>query len=196
MTFSKIIPFFILLLFVIIGCTDSNTPSNPLMAPDNWRKETIEFPLSFAPSLTYKGTEYVRFAPGWGKKDAEDYFTYAFLWYLDEVPTLSSKILESELETYFNGLMGVVSGSEDTTTSSIPTSKAFFEKLDETSYAGKVITYDAFTTKKEVTLNVVAKYSACPELEKHLVLFKFSPKKVDHPVWSKLENIQIDLDCK
>lgn len=195
MTFPKIIPFFILLLFVIIGCTDSNTSTNPLVAPDNWRKETIEFPLSFAPTLTYKGTEYVRFAPGWGKKDAEDYFTYAFLWYLDEVPTLSSKILESELETYFNGLMRVVAGSKETTTSSIPTSKAFFEKLDETSYAGKVITYDAFTTKKEVSLNVIVNYSACDELGKHLVLFKFSPKNIDHTVWSKLENIKIGLDC-
>lgn len=195
MTFSKIIPYFIFMFFILQGCKNNSTTSNPLVAPDNWRKETIEFPLSFAPTLTYKGTEYVRFAPGWGKKDAEDYFTYTFLWYLDETPTLSSKILESELETYFNGLMGVVSESNDTATSTIPLSKAFFEKLDETSYAGKVITYDAFTTKKEITLNVIVNYSACPEQEKHLVLFKFSPKNVNHIVWSKLENIQIDLDC-
>ncbi|MBW1296877.1 hypothetical protein [Aquimarina litoralis] len=195
MTFSKIIPYFAIIFFFLQGCKRENTTLNPLLAPDNWRKETLVFPLSFAPTLSYKGTEYVRFAPGWGKKGTEDYFTYAFLWYLDEKPTLDSKTLETDMEAYFNGLMQIVSKSEENSSTTIPKAKAFFEQLDESSYAGKVITYDAFITKKEVTLNVIATYSNCPELEKHLVLFKLSPQKIDHQVWSKLDAIQLDLDC-
>ena len=29
-------------------------------APDNWRKESFTFPLQFAPTIPYEGTEHVR----------------------------------------------------------------------------------------------------------------------------------------
>ncbi|WP_299180655.1 hypothetical protein [uncultured Aquimarina sp.] len=192
----KTIPFFIIIHLLLFGCKKEDSATNYLLAPDNWRKETIEFPLSFAPSLDYKGTEYVRFAPGWGKEGAEDYFSYAFLWYLDESPTLSSTILESQLEDYFNGLMLGNTTSSSDTSPKIKKTKAFFEKIDNVSYAGQVITYDAFTTKKEVTLNIIANYIPCNNLNKHLVIFRISPKEIDHPIWNKLNEIQISVDCK
>ncbi|WP_108804402.1 hypothetical protein [Aquimarina sp. Aq107] len=192
----KTIPFFIIINLLFFGCKKEDSATNYLLAPDNWRKETIEFPLSFAPSLDYKGTEYVRFAPGWGKEGAEDYFSYAFLWYLDESPALSSTILESQLEDYFNGLMLGNTTSSSDTSSKIKKTKAFFEKIDNVSYAGQVITYDAFTTKKEVTLNIIANYIPCNNLNKHLVIFRISPKEIDHSIWNKLNGIQISVDCK
>lgn len=192
MSFSKTIPFFIIILFTSVQCKKKNLSIDPLLAPDNWRKETIAFPLSFAPSISYKGTEYVRFAPGWGKQDSEEYFSLAFLWYLDEDPKLSNNTLESKLESYFNGLMEVVSKSNS---ENIIESKAFFEKIDDQSYAGKIITYDAFTTKREVTLNIVTTYNSCKSLNKHLVLFRISPQQIDHPVWDKLNEVQVNLDC-
>lgn len=193
----KTIPFFIIITLLFIGgCKKEESSINYLSAPDNWRKETIEFPLSFAPSINYKGTEYVRFAPGWGKEGAEDYFSYAFLWYLDEKPTLSSNILESQLEDYFNGLMLGNTTIPSDTSSKIKKTKAFFEKIDNVSYAGQVITYDAFTTKKEVTLNIIANYIPCNNLDKHLVIFRISPKEIDHLIWNKLNEIQVSLDCE
>jgi len=197
MSISKTIPFFIIILFAFIQCNNNNNNSSidPLVAPDNWRKETIEFPLSFAPSIDYKGTEYVRFAPGWGKKGSEEYFTYAFLWYLDEDPKLSSSTLESEFEAYFDGLIAAVSKPNSGNSNNILKTKSFFEKLNNQSFAGKIITYDAFTTKKEVTLNIVATYTSCKNIDTHLVLFKISPQQIDHPVWDKLNEIQINLNC-
>ena len=56
------------------------------------------------------------------------------------------------MESYFNGLMHMISKSESK--DNIKT-KAFFEKIDAQSYAGKIITYDGFITKKEVSLNAI-----------------------------------------
>ncbi|AXT55369.1 hypothetical protein D1815_06205 [Aquimarina sp. AD1] len=193
----KTIPFFIIITLLFIGgCKKEESSINYLSAPDNWRKETIEFPLSFAPSINYKGTEYVRFAPGWGKEGAEDYFSYAFLWYLDEKPTLSNIVLESQLEDYFIGLMQGMVKSEADATKKVKETKAFFEKIDNTSYAGKVMTYDAFTTKKEVALNIIATYIECNSIDKHLVIFRISPKEIDHSIWNRLNEIQVSIDCK
>ncbi|WP_299311479.1 hypothetical protein [uncultured Aquimarina sp.] len=195
MIFSKTIPFFIIILLVCIQCKKEDASINLLSAPDNWRKETIEFPLSFAPSINYKGTEYVRFSPGWGEHDSKEYFSNAFLWYLDEDPKLSTTTLESELEIYFNGLIQSVSEVNSQSIDNIPKAKAFFEKIDDKSYAGKILTYDAFITKKEVNLNVVVSYKTCEEIDKYLVIFRISPQQIDHPVWKKLNEVQVDLDC-
>ena len=48
-------------------------------APDNWRKEIIEFPLDFAPEINLSGYEEILFAPGWSDSDAEDFWTYYFV---------------------------------------------------------------------------------------------------------------------
>ncbi|WP_299221970.1 hypothetical protein [uncultured Aquimarina sp.] len=196
MTFSKTIPFFIIILLVFIQCNKQDTSINLLSAPDNWRKETIEFPLSFAPSLNYKGTEYVRFAPGWGKQDSKEYFSYAFLWYLDEDPKLSTNTLESELEIYFNGLVQAVSEPNSQSLNNLPKAKAFFEKIDDQSYAGKVLTYDPFTTKKEVNLNIVVRHTPCKKIDKYLVIFRISPQQIDHPVWEKLNEVVVNVACE
>ncbi|GAA4271674.1 hypothetical protein GCM10022258_09680 [Aquimarina gracilis] len=160
------------------------------MAPKDWRSEIIKFPLEFAPSLSYSGLEHIRFSPGWGKKDAEDHFSYVFLWEIDQDPKLTSKKLEAELETYFDGLTHATPKSEiDTKT------KAFFEKVNDSLFVGKILTYDSFTTKKEVNLNVKVSSSYCYNENKHLVLFHLSPQTLDHQIWKKMNTISIDLDC-
>lgn len=194
MNFTKTVPFFFILLF-FTSCNLSKTPKNPLLAPDNWRSEIIDFPLEFAPSLSYSGTEYIQFAPGWGKKDAEDYFSYVLLWKINQDPLLSSKKLEAEMETYFDGLMEAVSKSDSSAVKVILKPKAFFEKVNDSVYAGKIITYDAFTTKKEVRLNTIVNTSYCNAQQKHLVLFKVSPQTHEHSIWKRMEKVAIDLDC-
>ncbi|WP_106791310.1 hypothetical protein [Aquimarina sp. Aq78] len=195
MSFAKTIPFIIItLLFVQCG-NDSNT-KNLLSASENWRGEVIEFPLEFATSLQYSGIEHVRFAPGWGKEGASDYFSYAFLWDLSENPQLSAKKLESEMETYFDGLMRLVSKMDSEQKNKIPKSKAFFEKVNGSVYVGKILTYDAFTTKKEVNLNITVKYSMCELQDKHLVLFNISPQSLEHQIWKKLKKVTVTMNCK
>ncbi|WP_160114654.1 hypothetical protein [Aquimarina sp. AU474] len=166
------------------------------MAPDNWRGEIIKFPLKFAPSLKYSGTEYVRFAPGWGTENAKDYFSYTFLWETNENPKLSTKKLESEMETYFDGLMSMIHEMSTESQKEINPSKAFFEKINDSIYIGKVITYDAFITKKDVTLNIIVNYEFCDLAKKHLAKFNLSPQSPDHSIWKKMDNIVIDKPCE
>src|ERR1700760_3139406 len=77
-------------------------------APEGWRKETIPFPLEFAPSLKHKGLEELRFAPGMFKPGAPDFFSYAFVWWLEGEPPPAASALESELPVYFRGLCDAV----------------------------------------------------------------------------------------
>src|SRR5947209_3215972 len=78
-----------------------------LSAPADWRKETFDFPLRFAPLIPYQGKEHVRFHPKWDNFGDEAGFSYVVLWDVEEVPIEAADI-EDHLETYFNGLMSNV----------------------------------------------------------------------------------------
>ena len=45
-----------------------------LDAPKGWRGEAIQLPPSFAPKMTWKGLEEVRFAPGMFDPKKDDFF--------------------------------------------------------------------------------------------------------------------------
>ncbi|WP_254519255.1 hypothetical protein [Aquimarina sp. Aq78] len=63
-----------------------NNIDNVLEAKNDWRSEVLEFPLIFAGNLDYQGEEHIRFAPGWGDTNKEDYFSYIFLWMIEKKP--------------------------------------------------------------------------------------------------------------
>jgi len=195
MSFPKTIPLFIFIILVCIQCKEKKTLKNPLSAPENWREETLNFPLSFAPSLNYRGAQYVRFAPGWGKMNSKEYFSYAFLWSLEDDPKLSSNSLESDLENYFDGLIKAVLGQKSDSIENAINAKVFIEKIDQHNYAGKILTFDPFTTQKEVSLNTVITYFPCKTMDRHLVFFRFSPQHINHSVWEKLNKLEISMDC-
>lgn len=190
MNFTKTIPFFIILLF--IQCKPTNTTENLLHAPENWRSEIIKFPLDFANTINYTGEEHIQFAPGWGDEEAKDYFTYVFLWHIDQNPKLSASLLENHMEAYFDGLMSVISKKD----SEIPKAKAFFEKINDTLYVGKTLTYDAFTAQKEIKLNIIVEEKSCNNYDKYQVLFNISPQSPEHPVWKKMKNITTHINCQ
>jgi hypothetical protein len=78
-----------------------------LPAPGDWRRESFDFPLAFAPAIGLEGNEQVRFAPGWSAFTSERGFSYVFLWDVKEVagPALTVKGLEFALRVYFDGLV-------------------------------------------------------------------------------------------
>src|ERR671937_331459 len=78
-----------------------------LTAPGDWRAESFDFPLRFAPSIPYQGKEHVRFNPKWDQFADDAGFSYVVLWDVKEVAVEPADI-EDHLETYFNGLMSNV----------------------------------------------------------------------------------------
>src|SRR3954468_21075653 len=75
-----------------------------IAAPADWREETFTFPLVFAPSIPYEGTETVRFSPDFTKFAEGRGFTYVFLWDIKR-RSLEPQELERGLAVYFDGLM-------------------------------------------------------------------------------------------
>src|SRR5689334_20852224 len=69
-----------------------------------WDIERFLIPIGFAPSIPYKGVEDIRFTPGWSKKGTSEYWSYAFLWYLDSIQKFDSAIIEKNLVAYYTGL--------------------------------------------------------------------------------------------
>ena len=64
--------------------------------------------LGFAPTLGWKGIEDIRFAPGMFQADAEDFFSYALVFLLEEGADVSPEGIQREVLTYYQGLSTAV----------------------------------------------------------------------------------------
>ena len=74
------------------------------MQPASWEFERFSLPPGFAPGITYKGAEELRFAPGMFNKDSANYFTYVFVAQLDDVSAISQTDIRDYLLKYYKGL--------------------------------------------------------------------------------------------
>lgn len=174
---------FVALLYLFI-CTTffcfSQEGEKVLRAPSDWRYEQLKLPLPFAPSLPLKGYEEVYFAPGWSNPESEEFWTYSFVWILEQPMDIEKEKMEGYLKVYYDGLMKVV-GQFNTTETTISLEKA------SNGYKGKVKTLDGFFTKKAIHLNVTIEKQS----EGKFWLFRLSPKDGEHPVWETLSTIKI-----
>lgn len=165
--------------------------TNLLKADSTWGQEIFIFPIHFAPEIQYEGVEDIRFAPGWAKKDNVDFWTYVFAWRLniDSIP--SEKELKNNLTHYFDGLMKVVNKDKDKI---LPkTTLEFFRKknVNQHRLTGTINLYDAFTTKKPITLYVQIDRYYSRKAKKAYLVFKFSPKEFDQAIWKELNEIKL-----
>jgi hypothetical protein len=63
--------------------------------------------MAFAPQITYKGVEDIRFAPNWSNIKSDKYWSYAFLWYLEGAPFMGAGIIQNNLKAYYAGLFNI-----------------------------------------------------------------------------------------
>jgi len=75
-----------------------------LAAPAGWGGETIQLPPGFAPDMTLKGSEQIRFAPGMMKPESDTFFSYAFVFELQPHPALTEDVVKDEFLKYYRGL--------------------------------------------------------------------------------------------
>ena len=80
-------------------------PEGLLKTDDTWVTEFFDFPLHFAPKLDYKGNEEACFPEGWGTEESPEFWSYAFVWYVNMDKDISAYNLEEYIKTYFDGLM-------------------------------------------------------------------------------------------
>jgi hypothetical protein len=168
------------------------------------RKETIPFPLEFAPDLPYRGVEELRFAPGFFEPGAPGYFSYTFVWWLEGRPLLDRPTLERDLTRYFAGLCDAVGGkkfsfdparfkaklepSAPRLGGAFPAAEAFHGTLDA---------YDPFKNGegRELTLNLELSVGDCAGAGRRVLLVSASPKPRSDAIWGALADRQASFRC-
>ena len=171
--------------------------------PKDWKQETIPFPLGFAPDLPYEGVEELRFSPGMFKQDQADYWSYAFVWWLDGHPALDAPELNSSLKRYFAGLCTSVGKDKGYAIDPAKFSASLHAAADKRrklghavkSFAGTVESYDAFVTGKPITLNVEVWVWDCDPSGKRAVIVLASPQPPSAPIWTALHERRDEFVC-
>src|SRR5262245_39742330 len=121
--------------------------------PAGWKKETIPFPLTFAPKLPYRGFEELRFAPSFFDPKSTNFWSYAFVWWLDGQPALTKPSFERDFVAYFAGLSTAVAAKKNFHLDPSRFKAVFApDKPTNDSFTGYIDTYDAFITGQPIKL--------------------------------------------
>jgi hypothetical protein len=171
-----------------------------LPIPKDWTIERFLIPISFAPQILYKGVEDIRFTPGWGNIKTDEYWTYAFLWYIDGAVKTDATIIAGNLKAYYTGLFIVNTDSTKARSEKlIPVTTSFKKeptgKEDLETYAGTIEMGD-FMQRKPITLNCIVHLKICSEDNKTILFYELSPKPFTHNNWLSLNQLWLDFKCK
>ena len=181
---------FVLLIFITKGNCQQTGYSLPL--PEKWGVEKIAFPIQFAPLIPYKGGEELRFTQGWGDSKNEEYWSYAFVWFIDGTPKLNEDTLRRYMNSYFTGLFLTNQKSKSAAPPDNFTD-AQFKKIaadvnDNETYEGTITTLN-FLTNQQIRFNARVHVRNFAAISKSAILFEISPQDYQHPVWAKLNGI-------
>lgn len=179
----------------------AGAPSFTWPVPRGWAKETIPFPLGFAPELPYKGAEEIRFSPGMFDPKAPGYWTYTFVWVLEGEPNVGVQALNGHLTHYFSGLCRAVGGTKfkfDPARFAVhltPTKSTVVGQHLISRSLGTANLYDAFTTGKELRLNLEVHTWDCPQSHRRVVRILASPKSLMGDETSALRQCAVAFRC-
>ena len=166
-------------------------------APTDWRKESFTFPLQFAPSIPYEGSEHVRFAPYWAEFASERGFTYVFLWDVKRT-TPEPAHLERALNVYFDGLMEQVTRGRKIADPGTVTSVSLHPLAAPEGWAegfgGRLWTWNAFAAGEPLALHLEIAHRPCGA-ERTQIFFAFSKAARTQAPWPELRAIRKATAC-
>lgn len=165
-----------------------------LLSPADWKSEIIPFPIGFAREIDLAGFEELRFSPGWSDSTSTQFWTYMFVWYVEEGEEMTLDRLTSYMESYYDGLMGVGWENADGEKASDRTICEFYQT--ETGFAGTFNTFDAFFTKERIDLNMQMTPLYCEKTKRDMFWFEITPSGFESAVWQDFEAVNSSLDCK
>jgi hypothetical protein len=181
---------FVLALISILAAADAKPVPLDWETPKGWRTETIPFPLEFAPQLKHRGFEELRFSPGMFKPSEPDFWSYAFVWWLEDEQAPPASTLEKELVDYFRGLSEAVGKDK------YKFDKAHFKahfRQDGDFVVGQIDSYDAFKTGKPIALSFRAHAQACGK--NTALAIAISPAELKAPIWTQLDELTAKVHC-
>jgi hypothetical protein len=168
--------------------------------PKGWDVERFLIPIAFAPQIPYKGVEDIRFAPGWAKVKTDEYWTYAFLWYLDSATETNAIIVANNLKAYYTGLVGINIRQRKIPDNKLVTVKTIIKKVktdkgDLKTFRGTIYMLD-YMEQKPITLNCIVHLKSCAGKDKTFIFNEISPKPYNHPVWQSLNQLWTNFSCE
>jgi len=170
-----------------------------LSFPKEWDIERFLIPISFAPEIKYSGVEDIRFTPGWGNPKSDEYWSYAFLWFLDGSIETNEKIVEKNLRAYYTGLVGSNIGPRNISAEKLLTVKPDIKIAD--TYKGDIRTYQGtiymldYMEQKPIILNCIVHIKKCKGQNKTFIFHEISPKPYNDFIWQSLNQLWTDFVC-
>ncbi len=170
------------------------SPPFVMPTPEGWRTETIPFPLEFAPELPYTGLEELRFAPGMFEEGSEDFWSYAFVWWVGADEPNDLETMARFLEDYFRGLAHAVAESRG-----FEVGEASFEAAlqagEGRAFSGSAEAFDSFVTRSSLRLLISGEVLRCASESHQAIFFALSPQAGDHAVWTELAAVRAGFSC-
>ncbi|MEY2900933.1 MAG: hypothetical protein RLY89_39 [Bacteroidota bacterium] len=172
-------------------------PPYSLEIPAGWEVERFPIPISFAPKILYKGVEDFRFAPGWSKQASTEYWSYAFLWYLDGKQNLTANIIETNLKEYYTGLIAV--NKRDASINNFKDVRTLFKQVatqqgDVKTFNGSIYMLD-YMSNKPISLYCKVHLRSCEGQNKTFIFYQLSPKDYTDKVWLSLDGLWTGFRC-
>lgn len=168
-----------------------------LPAPPGWRADSFRFPLVFAPSIPYDGTQSVRFAPAFARFDTPEGFSHVVLWDIKPEP-LEGAQLERALAVYLDGLMDNVARGRRLDELPVPAAVLLHPMTPparwDDAYAGTVHTWNAFSRGQELALEVEVTTRKCA-LDHVQVLLAMSMAPRRDAAWKGLRELREATTC-
>ncbi len=166
-------------------------------APESWRKQTFAFPLPFAPSIPYEGSEHVRFAPHFTDFAADHGFSYVVLWDIKR-RELQPQEIERGLHVYFDGLMEAVTKArriaDPGTVSSASLHPMAAPSGWSEAYGGRVWTWNGFSKGEALVLHAEITMRACGT-ERTQIFHAFSRAPRTQADWEELRGVRQATGC-
>lgn len=181
----------VLILLLCAGsCLCQETPALSILKSDSrWQKEIITFPIDWAPGMTIKGFEDLRFSPKWDQPESEEFWSLVLAWKIETEQALKKSDIIHNIDVYFNGLM-----EPNDSTVIIPKTNFLLLKKETssnlTAWTGKMKVYDNFHTKDMITLNISVVQYFCANTKTAQVVFRFSLQPFEHSIWNSLHSIK------
>ncbi|MDF1808505.1 MAG: hypothetical protein P1U42_02315 [Phycisphaerales bacterium] len=178
---------FFALCFIAVLTTLSHAQDQKMieesLSLEGWAPETFSLPPGFAPEMP-TGSETLRFAPGWRDPSSENFWSYAFVMWIDEDVPDSKRVIEI-IEIYYNGLMTVFASNKGKEASLKPVQVEIVKSVPN-QFELKMNLIDAFATFKPVDIQVLVK--TVVDTEGHsFVTVQLSQQPRSHKIWKYLD---------
>jgi hypothetical protein len=174
-------------------------PPYTLAIPEGWGVERFLIPIEFAPQIPYKGVEDIRFTPGWGNVKSDEYWSYAFLWYLEGSEEMNEGIIESNLKAYYSGLIQRNIEPRKIPVEKVVPVKTEFKKVktekgDLKTFQGTIGMLD-YMEQKPMMLNCIVHVKSCSGQNKTYIFNELSPKPYSDNIWKSLNQLWTGFNC-